>query len=458
MSIETGHEASLLRVGTLASVVIAKPGALVSAIIAATTIYCVIAWAYNLYFHPLAAFPGPFWARSSLLWRIWVTSGGRSHRAITKAHKKYGDVIRVSPNELSFASVSSWKEIYGHPTASRPAIPKATFYDIYGASFKSGCIGSERNPRTHGRMRKSLSAAFSTKALLEQEPIVQGVVDAFCDKLGTIGAKPEGLNMTKWFEMVAFDLLGEMAFGEGFGAIESETPHFWSDLIVDHLFGITIIDNLRRIPTIATLGKLVLPTLTSGVKEKHTGFSREKVARRMARKDPRKDFMENYIEKVRSGEISEEEMTAHASTLIIAGGETIATFFAATTYYLLTTPRAYKKLCTEIRSRWNDVSEIDALSSQQLVYLQAVISEGLRIYAPGSQGFPRESPGTVIDGYFVPKGADVYTSAWTVTHDERYFHDPFTFKPERWIDSDCKDVKEASQAFSLGPRGCLGRK
>jgi len=32
------------------------------------------------------------------------------------------------------------------------------------------------------------------------------------------------------------------------------------------------------------------------------------------------------------------------------------------------------------------------------------------------------------------------------------------FKPERWLDPDCTDVKEASQPFSLGPRVCLGRK
>lgn len=32
------------------------------------------------------------------------------------------------------------------------------------------------------------------------------------------------------------------------------------------------------------------------------------------------------------------------------------------------------------------------------------------------------------------------------------------FKPERWTDKECKDIKEASQPFSLGTRGCLGRK
>jgi cytochrome P450 len=31
------------------------------------------------------------------------------------------------------------------------------------------------------------------------------------------------------------------------------------------------------------------------------------------------------------------------------------------------------------------------------------------------------------------------------------------FKPERWLGENAHDVTEASQPFSLGPRGCLGR-
>ena len=32
------------------------------------------------------------------------------------------------------------------------------------------------------------------------------------------------------------------------------------------------------------------------------------------------------------------------------------------------------------------------------------------------------------------------------------------FKPERWLETGSKDIKEASQPFSLGTRGCLGGK
>jgi len=136
-------------------------------------------------------------------------------------------VFRVSPNELSFASVSSWKAIYGHPVGGKETLVKGAFYEIYGSGFNSLCIGSERDPKKHGGMRKSLSAAFSSKALMEQEHIVNANVDNFTMHLGKDGGpdSAEGLDMSKWFEMIAFDVLGEMAFGESYVPPVDEKKH-----------------------------------------------------------------------------------------------------------------------------------------------------------------------------------------------------------------------------------------
>lgn len=98
------------------------------------------------------------------------------------------------------------------------------------------------------------------------------------------------------------------------------------------------------------------------------------------------------------------EKLADTSCNSIAGGETVSTFLAAVTYFLLKNPTVYQKLQQEIRGRYKDGDEITAMSAQQLPYLQAVISEGLRIYPPGSQGFPRTCPGATIDGQWVPQG------------------------------------------------------
>lgn len=117
-----------------------------------------------------------------------------------------------------------------------------------------------------------------------------------------------------------------------------------------------------------------------------------------------------------------------------------------------------KRLENEVRSRFADHNAIDSQSALQLPYLQAVINEALRIHPSGAHGFPRISLGMMIDGHWVPKDTEVYTSTWSVSHSAKYFSEPDKFIPERWIDPDSKDVKEASQPFSLGYRACIGRR
>lgn len=412
---------------------------------------------YNVYFHPLASFPGPLLARASLIWRIYHSVGGHFHFAIEQQHRRYGHVFRVSPNELSFSSVQSWTDIYNPPPSRNATCIKADFYDIYGSGFDVRCIGSERDPARHSDMKKTISPGFSAKALAQHEDIVQACVDKFIEATGRLGSGPKGVNLTDWYEMVAFDILGEMAFGESFHSIEQGRPHFWSQLVEKHLFYITLLDNLRRYPLVRKVGQFLLPGLTVGVRNKHVGFSRYQVQRRLEAGGARNDLLTSLINHMEKGELSREQLTAHASTLVIAGGETVATFLSGVTYHLLNNHSSLQKLTTAIRDEFTTYDSINSRLAQQIPYLQAVISEGLRIYPPGSQGFPRVSPGTSIDGHWVPRGTEIYTSAWTVTHDPDNFEDPNTFIPERWLSSETKDNKNASQPFSLGPRACMGR-
>ncbi|KAJ8113161.1 hypothetical protein ONZ43_g5216 [Nemania bipapillata] len=255
-------------------------------------------WIYNVYFHPLSQFPGPLLGRASLVsfWRR--------------------PIVRVSPNELSFGSVESWKAIYGHSTAGHHPTPiKAPFYDIFGAGFKSLCIGSERNPAKHNEMRKMLSAAFSQRSLLEQEATVSSAIDEFVRVIGEEGGPyTPGINMTKWNEMISFDILGEMAFGESFHSVENRKPHFWSEIIEEHLYLITLADNLSRIGALATAFKWFIPSRMV-VQNQNSRYSRSQVEKRLALQSPRKDFLTVLVDKVRKGEVDKEEMTAHVSTL-----------------------------------------------------------------------------------------------------------------------------------------------
>ncbi|KAI0191318.1 cytochrome protein [Astrocystis sublimbata] len=422
------------------------------------SIVSIVAWIsraiYNLYFHPLAKYPGPFLARASTLWRFRQSMSGRFHRIIEKNHRKYGPVFRVGPNELSFASVTAFRTIYGLPNS--PA-PKNEWYDMLAAGFDEYCIVSERDPRKHSEKRAMFAAVFTQKALLAQEPTIQRYVDQFVEKVGKLGRGAKGLDMVKWYQMVSFDIFGELGFGETFGCIESETTHHWLDMILDHLLVVNIMDNLRRYPLLVSIVKALPAKWTSGLAKQQTQFSRDQVKRRLERDLDQQDFVSTAVSKVRKGEISEGQLVAHASTLVMAGGETTSTAMAAVTYYLLKSPSSYKKLNEEIRERYRNFDEIDIISTGQLPYLQAVLKEGMRMYVPGPQGLPRTSPGMTVDDHFVPAGTEFYVSSWTVARDSKYWSEPDVFKPERWIDPDSKDTREASQPFGQGPRMCIGR-
>lgn len=54
-------------------------------------------------------------------------------------------------------------------------------------------------------------------------------------------------------------------------------------MILEHIFFVTVLDNLRRYPIVASIGKLLLPRFTVAIRDKHSGYSREKVARSASR-------------------------------------------------------------------------------------------------------------------------------------------------------------------------------
>ncbi|KAI2605294.1 cytochrome P450 [Hypoxylon fragiforme] len=417
----------------------------------------VAVWTYNVWFHPLAKFPGPFLGRASLLYRFIHTSRGKFHVAITDAHRKYGPIVRVAPNELSFASVESWKAIYGHQPAGRAVAPKGPFYEVFAAGFSSKCVGSERDPKKHTAMRKMLNPAFSQRGLLEQEEIINGVVDKFVRIIGERGGPGSGgVNVTKWFEMNSFDILGEMAFGETFHSLDTGNLHFWAAIVLEHLYVITLFDNLRRIGWLAKAAGYLIPASLM-TKNQNSVYSRQQVEKRLAMSGSRNDFVSLLVDKVRAGEVGKEEMTAHVSTLTIAGGETVATTLAGLTCFLSQNPEKMQKLVKEIRGAFKSFDEINATKAQQLPYLQAVLNEGLRLFPPASGGAPRVSPGFELHGYYVPEGTEINVSPWTITHDPKYFTKPWDFIPERWLDPNSTDNKDASRPFLLGPRDCLGR-
>ena len=108
-----------------------------------------------------------------------------------------------------------------------------------------------------------------------------------------------------------------------------------------------------------------------------------------------------------------------------------------------------------------EFKENEGKGLDELVFLDAVVKEGLRCFPPIPMSQPRYAPegGRTIDGYFVPCGTIVSAQAWSVHRlNEDMYPDGDSFLPERWLDVEkSSDINRLFFAFGLGARGCTGR-
>jgi cytochrome P450 len=179
-----------------AAIQAAKYGSAGAALLA--LVYLIGITIYNLYFHPLSKYPGPFLGKISSFWPVWGLHKGRWPMIVKGFHDKYGPIVRTMPNELVFTDPQAWKDIYGHrqghPQFHKDPIHVGSVQDIPGSTTLT-MAGDEE----HARQRRALSHAFSQKALLEQESIIRGYVDLFIERLKPFGKTGEGINMCNWY-------------------------------------------------------------------------------------------------------------------------------------------------------------------------------------------------------------------------------------------------------------------
>ncbi|KAJ4368944.1 hypothetical protein N0V83_006026 [Neocucurbitaria cava] len=434
--------------------------------------YVVLNAIYNLTLHPLAKYPGP------LLWRISPVPSiisllkGRISFDYKVFHDRYGPVVRVMPNELSFNTAKAWDDIYGH----RVGLANMDKDPIHVGAVEAipGATNLTMAPDLHhARQRRALAHAFSKQALLEQEPILKGYVNLFVQKLREMAHRGEAANMVSWFNFCTFDIIGDLSFGEPFGCLsegEGGESASWVVLIYEAIKSGAIEQATRRFSPPGSLAQRVLmwciPTAVRERRFRHLSNSTEKTVRRMNTKTEHRDFIW-YILKQREkkNEVSDDEVIMNAALFIVAGSETTATELCGLTNYLLRNPEIFKKLKDELRAACKSEADLNMDVLGSLPYMNACIEEGLRIFPPVPIGLLRTVPkgGSLIDGHMVPENTSVCVSSWGAAHSASNFVDPDSFIPERFLDTPesktkfGRDVKKAAQPFSTGPRGCIGR-
>ncbi|KAI3907935.1 hypothetical protein MKW98_003580 [Papaver atlanticum] len=101
----------------------------------------------------------------------------------------------------------------------------------------------------------------------------------------------------------------------------------------------------------------------------------------------------------------------------------------------------------------NNTLLVDASEVPNLVYIQAIIKESMRLY-PGSTLMERMTCADCeICGFHVPSGTRVWVNVWKMQRDPRVWKDPLVFRPERFLSNDKRMVDVKGQKYELTPFG-----
>ena len=171
---------------------------------------------------PLKAIPGPFLASLTGFWLVFIDLGGKRTTTIHKLHQKYGQTVRIGPNEVSFSDPSAFSQIYAQQTV----FMKAPAYNHM--SVKPLGIFALQDKAAHAQRRSLLSHAFSQQSLENCLPLIREKIDLLLRTVERNKGKP--LDMFLRFRLLALDIVGELFLGQSFGALEAdETPQFLHD-------------------------------------------------------------------------------------------------------------------------------------------------------------------------------------------------------------------------------------
>ncbi|EKM55767.1 uncharacterized protein PHACADRAFT_184539 [Phanerochaete carnosa HHB-10118-sp] len=151
---------------------------------------------------------------------------------------------------------------------------------------------------------------------------------------------------------------------------------------------------------------------------------------------------------------------SHLVSIVTCGTETtwhtVTLFFAC----MLLNPEAQRKGQEEIDSIVGNGRLPDFTDRDSLPYVECIVQETMRWHPIAPLGVPhRVQVDDTYRGMFMPGDATIISNATTMVLDERKFHDPRLFRPERFLPKPlgAGEVLSPSVIFGWGGRICPGR-
>ena len=321
---------------------------------------------------------------------------------------------------------------------------------------------AELSSLEHMRKAKNLAAGYSLTNMIKTEPFIDKALQQLESQLDDLGSRKEPVKFEQWFNYLAFDILGEATFSQGFGFLEagkdigqtvannvflrlyiSILGHFpWAH---DYLLANPLIEYFNMTPSMH-----VFDTCMAAIRSRSQST------------EVRKDMLEQWKEQLAKhpDRMEEKEILTNAVGNLGAGSDTVSSVLQAFVYHMIHDAEMLEMLRKELDEA--NLAQVPTYEeTQKLPVLQACIKETYRFHSPVGFGLTRVSPpeGVTICGRHFPSGVILSVNIWALHRLTSLFgDDASSFNPRRWLDPErALKMNPVMVAFGAGYNQCPGR-
>ncbi|OCT48003.1 benzoate 4-monooxygenase cytochrome P450 [Cladophialophora carrionii] len=434
--------------------------------------------------------PGPVLAKYSNIWRGYRAWRLNHHTEGVNNYQiqmigQYGDVVRIGPKHVLVYDPEAIDTIYGF----RERLDKGPGYQVFVMTgTDQTALVSIKDEKTHGMYRRPIAHAYSLSSLKGYEPYIDQMIEKLIGELDKHDADGTPINMTRWLQYWAFDVMSKISFGEPIGFLDHGDD--FNGMIQAQRENFRYISVANNFPFLDTLTKRnPLLKLFKKKPSMFFTFARRVVNERLARaaKDPEsqsqggrhEDLLGSFIAARKSYPLMTDIRITHiTATNVLAGANNSARAMDATIHWLTAHPEAQERLYSEIKSvnmAAMKEAETEGPAALELAlkmpYLDAVIQESYRQFGAPANNLERlVGPAglTLPNGVQLPPGTVVCMNAASMSMLPHVFgQDARVFNPDRWMQQRGESdeafherrwrMQRAMIVFGHGSRSCIGK-
>ncbi|CAI0645221.1 unnamed protein product [Colletotrichum noveboracense] len=367
---------------------------------------------------PLKYIPGPWYSHFTHYVLKYHVVMGRRIFYVDDLHRKYGDIVRPSPGEVSVVSVDGHRKIYS--VSSR--CTKHEWYLKFGGHPYPGLF-TMTDHQEHAQRRKMFARAFSKSQLRVQwedniRAIAKKAVNRIADDLKENGKA----DVLKWWTFMTSDISGELMFGESWDMLGKgqKNEFIRSVAIYIQSSGLT-----AELPLIKTVGRLIphpwCRTVFRGWDYVLDYASRAVENSKKRTQMGERNIFGTILAGAEKGEIlTEFDIKNEAGNFTVAATDTTAVTLSYLIYAVLSRPKLQAEIEAEVANLPDNFTDADV---ETLPLLNATISETNRLLAAAQGAFPRRAPsgGLNLEGYMIPENTTVSAQSYTMHRKENLF-------------------------------------